>query len=304
MNEYWKFRLAEGLSRALPRQQAYWVGLRAADRFYARNGPDRQAVLSNLRQIYRARGVMPPAEVLEGLARKTFQYFGKYLVDFFRYAALDEAQVEQMVSREHPEYLDEAVARGKGVLMVSAHFGNWELGGAVLSALGHQVHAVFAPQRLQKLDRLFRERRERRGMHAIPLGRAASGIIRCLRSGEIVALLGDRDFTAKDDRVPFFGKPARMPRGPARLSLHTGAPIVPAFLRREIDDSFLFRLYPPIYPEEMENEMGIRNRLCRILEKEIGDHPYQWFIFEDFWADGDRQMIRGTDESEQAGSKV
>jgi lauroyl/myristoyl acyltransferase len=284
MFEYWVYRLASLISRVLPMRLAYWVGLRVADMFYRHNHAGRQAVTSNLRQIYLAQKIEPAEEALEGLTRKTFQYFGKYLVDFFRYSMLSVEDVRRIVSVAHVEYLDETVRLGRGVILLTAHFGNWELGGAVLTALGYRFKALVLPQRIEKLNRLFQSQRESRGMQVIPVGNSALGVMRSIKRGEVVALLADRDFTSRDDRITFFGKSARLPKGPAWLSKHTGAPIVPGFLIRQVDDTFLLRIHPPIFPENEPSEESLRQTICSVLEKEIGERPYQWFIFDDFWA--------------------
>ena len=284
MMEYWTYRLAALLSRHLPRLFAYWLGLRIADLFCWARRKDRQAVISNLRRIYTARGITLAAPALEGLARKTFQYFGKYLVDFFRFARLTSAQVRRLVSFEHPEYLAVAQKHGRGVLLVTAHLGNWELGGAVIAALGYRVNAVVLPERVEKINRLFQRQREQRGIIPLPLGQSPFALTRCLRRGEMVALLGDRDFTNHGVRVPFFGQPVALPRGPARLSFKTGAPILMAFLLRQVDDTFLLRCHPPIYPEQEGSVERIQQKLVAVMEKEIAEAPCQWFLFEDFWA--------------------
>jgi KDO2-lipid IV(A) lauroyltransferase len=227
--------------------------------------------------------VAPAATTLPGLARKTFQNFGKYLVDFFRFAQLTEAQLRRFVSLEHIEFLQEAAAHGQGVLVVTAHLGNWELGGAVIAALGHRLNAVALPQRVEQINQLFNAQRASRGIHVLPLGRAAVSIVRCLKRKEMVALLGDRDFTNQSERYAFFGAPAPLPRGPAWLAMHTGAPLVPAFLVRQEDDTFLLRCHPPIYPAAAGSEDAIRAQWIAALENEIAAAPCQWFIFEDFW---------------------
>jgi phosphatidylinositol dimannoside acyltransferase len=285
MNEYISYRLAAILCRLFPEKLAYWFGLRIADVFYARNQVGREGIISNLKRIYAARGVIPAEASLAGLSRKTFQYFGKYLIDFFRYARLTPEEVRQRVCLERLDYLERCVALKRGVLVLTAHFGNWELGAAAVTALGYKVNALVLPARLEKLNRMFQKQREKRGVKLIPVDRSAVlGMIRCLKNGEIVAVLGDRDFTGKDDRVEFFGEPARVPRGPAWLSMKSGAPILPAFLMRQVDDTFLLRFHPPIFPEQEGSVEAIRSRTCRVLEKEIGEQPYQWFIFDDFWA--------------------
>jgi lauroyl/myristoyl acyltransferase len=287
MNEYRSYQIAAFLSRALPEKLAYWFGLRIADGFYRRNEKGRKAVASNIRQIYAARGIIPAEETCDGLARKTFQYFGKYLIDFFRYARLTPEEVRRRISIQNMENLEACRKLNKGVLFVTAHFGNWELGGAVMAALGMPLNALVLPARLEKLNRMFQALREKRGIRPIPVGRSVTSIVRCLRNDEFVAVLGDRDFTNKDDRVPFFGKPARIPRGPAWLSLKTGAPILPAFLLRQVDDTFLLRFHEPIFPEQESSIETVRRKVCAVLEKEIGENPFQWFIFDDFWANGD-----------------
>lgn len=285
MKGYWPYRIAAFLSRALPERLAYWLGLRFADLFYRMDPSGRAAVKKNLAHIFSARGVQPAEQALDGLARKTFQYFGKYLVDFFRFARLRPEDIRQRVSIEHREYLDQAAAAGRGVLLVTAHFGNWELGGAVIAGLGCAVNAVVLPQRMEKLNRLFQGQRESRGLKVIPMGSSAFNMIRCLKKKECLALVADRDFTGTSDKVEFFGRPARMPLGPAWLCWKTGAPVLVGFLIREVDDTFRLRLYPPILPGHEPSMESVRGRINAILEKEIAERPYQWFMFEPFWED-------------------
>lgn len=283
MSMYLFYRSASMLIRCVPRPFAYWVGLRVADQYYIRNVTGRKAVVSNLQQIYRAKGIEPSKNVIEGVARKTFQYFGKYLIDFIRYTRIRQRDMDRLFSTEHMEYLHECRQSGRGTILVTAHFGNWELGGAVITAKGYPVYTVFMPEDVQERNQFFLETRSRRGFHLTPYGHAAKDLLRLLKKGEMVSLLADRDFSNRDDRIPFFGKPARFPRGPAVLSLKTGAPILPGFLLRQVDDTFLIRVHKPLDPAEFGDEYAMRCELGRILEKEIGENPHQWFIFHDFW---------------------
>lgn len=283
MNEYCQYKIASYLARFLPEKLAYWVGLRVADQFFRRNHKGREAMAENFRKIFTWRGLVPAEKTIGGHVRKTFQHFGKYLVDFFRFSRLSDEEVKQIISFEHKDYLEQAHAHGKGVLLVTAHFGNWELGSAVIAALGYKVNAVYLPQRMQKLNALFDAQRQKRGVNLIPLGNSALSVMRCLKRGEFLGLLADRDFSDRDDRVPFFGHPARIPLGPAVMSFRTGAPVLPTFIVRQVDDTFLLRLHAPLYPEQFDSPEAIREKICRILEKEIGEQPYQWFIFDDFW---------------------
>jgi lauroyl/myristoyl acyltransferase len=281
---YLSYRLVEMMSRFFPGPLAYWVGMRVADICYLVSKRDRESVMSNLRQIYEGKGVTPSRRALKGMSRKTFQYFGKYLVDFFRYKRITMDEVRERVSVEHLEYLDEVRKSGRGVLLATAHFGNWELGGAVLNAMGCDISVVVMPQRVRKVNDLLQQWRQARGMDLIPVGNAAVGIMKRLKRGRMVGVLTDRDFSGRNDRIDFFGSPARMPMGPAWFSVRCNAPVLPLYLFRLEDDTFMIRFHEPIYPEKVNNDVDeIRRRLVASMEREVGERPSQWFLFEDFW---------------------
>jgi len=254
-----------------------------ADMFYRRDVRGRSAVILNLCHILEFKGVRPSEETLERMARKTFQHFGKYLVDFFRFKRLSRDQVDRIVSIEHMEYVEQARALDRGVLVVTAHLGSWEIGGAVCASLGCPMHVVIFPERNQKTAALFQKRRENRGMTVVPLGQAGRHVLRALRDKKMVALLADRDYGARNNSVTFFGVPVHLPRGPATLCARTGAPILPGFLLREDDDTFLLRFHQPIVPGKDESVVDIQHKICRVLEQEIGERPSQWFMFDEFW---------------------
>lgn len=286
MNEYTSYRAAQVISQTLPRRFAYWLGLRIADHFYASDHFGRCAVMSNFRQILAVQGVAASDVTLAQMARRNFQYFGKYLVDFFKFARFTPARIKNLVSMEHFEYLEQAEALGRGILFITAHLGNWELGGAILAALGRRIHAVFLPQRINKINQLFQKHRSQRGIQCIPLGHAARGVMEALKRRECVAMLADRDFTAHHHPIVFFGRPAHLSSGPARIAVKTQAPLVPCFLLRQPDDTFLMRFYPAIVPEPLTTAVELQERIRDVLEQEIGRNPLQWFMFDDFWNPG------------------
>jgi len=239
--------------------------------------------MANLRRILASQGIQASEETLERAARQTFQHFGKHMVDFLRFSRLSRAKIRRMVSIERAEYMNQAAEVGKGVLVVTAHLGSWEIGAATLMSMGQPLSAVVLPERNQKINKLFQRRRRNRGIKVIPLGRAAAGILRALRRKEWVAVLADRDYSKHNDFASFFGAPARMPTGPARLCVKTGAPVLPGFLLRQDDDTFLLRWHPPIVPEADTPVSVVCDRIRRAMENAIAEHPSQWFMFEDFW---------------------
>jgi len=275
--------MASMLSRRLPLAFSYWLGQRVADVYYMTDPAGRQGVASNLRRILAYRGVHPPGGDVRSLVRKTYQQFGKYIVDFYRYSRSSYAELEPRIGFERRDYFDAVAGKGKPAILVTGHIGNWEMGGLVLGCLGRPVTAVYRPTGVPHVDRLWRYHRLRRGIHLLSLGSAVGGLLRALANGQLVSLLVDRDFTHRGRPIRFFGAEVPMPVGAAVLSLRTGAPILPAFLIRQIDDRFLLRFYEPVEPSAAGGVGDIQQRVVAALEDVIGEVPVQWFVFRDFW---------------------
>ena len=286
MITYVSYRLAAFVSRTLAPRACYRLAGRVAAVFHALDRAGRHAVERNLAVVLRARGGEPDPAELRRLARLTFENFGKYLADFFRYSRSSASEVARMIRIENGDYMRQATALERGVLVASGHVGNWELGGMLVSSMGYRLNAVAMPQRLQNVNRLFEAQRAGRGIRVLPLGHAAKGILLSLRRREWVALLADRDFNQHSPEALFFGRPARLPRGPAYLAVRTRAPVLPGFVLRQPDDTFVLRFFPPIIPDERTTQEDVQGRICRVLEDVIGAHPAQWFMFRDLWGDG------------------
>lgn len=284
MSDYMIYQAARFLSRALPLPNAYALGRCISDLCYLFDHRGRRCVISNIRHILDHQGRNPGEAELERMARENFRNFGRYIVDFFHYDRMTSGDVERLAEIENPEALRQAHGAGRGVLLASAHLGNWELGGAILHALGYPITAVAYPQRTRKTHELFQSQRRRRGINILTFGEAARGVLRALKRGDLIGVLSDRDYTLNQNPVTFFGAPARLPSSPARISMRTGAPIVPTFLIRREDNRFLLRFHNPLFPEHFQSQDDLRMRLAAILESELRLNPCQWYIFDDFWA--------------------
>ncbi len=220
------------------------------------------------------------------MAKKVFLNFGLYLADFFRYESLTSADIAELINIDGLAHLENAYSAGRGVILITAHLGNWELGGAVITAMGYPLTAVAFPERVGKTNELFQKQRRRRGMQILTFGEAARGALAALKRGEMVAMLADRDFTNHRDMIDFFGRPARLPAAPARISAKTGAPILPGFILRQSDNRFTMRFHPPLWPESRRDNLAVRTAIRDILQAEVSADPTQWFVFEDFWNTG------------------
>ena len=286
MSDYMMYKAARFISRALPLPYSYALGRRISDFCYLFDHKGRRCVISNIRHILEHQGKKPDNAELARMARENFRNFGRYIVDFFHYDRMTPNSVERLAEIENPEALRLAHKAGRGVLLASAHLGNWELGGAILHALGYPITAVAYPQRTRKTHELFQAQRRRRGVNILTFGEAARGVLRAVKRGDLIGVLSDRDYTLNHEPVLFFGAPARLPSSPARISMRTGAPILPTFLIRREAGRFLLRFYDPLFPEEFKSQNDLRLRLTAILESEVSRNPSQWYIFDDFWGWG------------------
>ncbi len=280
---YIHYRSIDLLSKALPRPLAYWFAVRIADRIFYNDRKGREAVTNNLRKVLEYNGLRPSRRRLNVMARQTFQNFSKYVIDFFRYGKFNSQKVDRLVSIEHPEAIEQSLDYGRGVIVVSAHYGSWEIGAGVLAGMGYPLNAVVLREKNQKTNRLFESRRGRRGIQSIGLGSAAMGVIRALRKKQFVAILADRDYSRNNRQTPFFGVPASLPAGPAIICMKTGAPLLPAFLVRQEDDNYLLRFKKPVTLDSNPTVDSIQSSICRILEEEISKNPTQWYMFREFW---------------------
>lgn len=290
MIKYLMFKLIHRLVLILPKKWSYWIGCRVADLDYLLKRKLRQAVKSNLKQVFTVTcSFGAPRSVIRENARAVFRNFAKYLVDFFSFSKLNPDDIDKLVNVRGLENLRKSLDKGKGVIVLTAHLGNWELCGVVTALLGFSVNAVVLSHENTKINRLFVNQRMSKGIKVISVGSGPSEYLNVLRQNKLIGLLGDR--ITRDGsgvEVNFFNKPALVPKGPAVLSLRTGAPIVPAFMIRAPSDTFNLIFEEPIDPANLKenNSMAvsaITNRVVSVMEKYIGENPSQWFLFYKVW---------------------
>lgn len=283
--KYLQLKFAEMIGRIFPRRIGYGVARRLADLYVLFDRRGRENVMANLQQIHRHSGVVLSQRAARALARENFLNFAKYLVDFFHFLHLKPERMNRLIAFGNlREVLDRALARGNGVITLSAHLGNWELGAAVVAQLGYVFNAVALWQPDPKLNKLYQGYRTARQIRPIPFGRAARGCLAALRRNEIVAVVGDRDYSGSRETVEFFGRPARLPVGPAKLALATGAPIIPIFLVRQPDDTYAFVIGEPIEADRARDTVpDVMRRIAAALEQVISGHSEQWYLFHNLW---------------------
>ncbi|MCX5699085.1 MAG: lysophospholipid acyltransferase family protein [Candidatus Omnitrophica bacterium] len=280
---YYIYRFGQFLALTLPLRLVYFLAAFLAQGYYFFAFGDRRSVKANLRVIF----PKITNRQLRKISRMVFRNFAKYLVDFFRFEKLNRQYIDKNIKLENLRYFDEALAKGKGVVVLTAHLGNWELGGVVIAQLGYPFWVVALPHKNKKVNEFFDAQRNSKGVKVIAMGKAVRSCITAIRNNQMVALVGDRDFTEKGVIVDFFGRPTHFPQGPAALSLMTGASIVPGFMLRNPDDSFTLRIEKPLEFTPTGDKAKDLADLIKvykvIIEDYIRKYPEQWYVFRRFW---------------------
>ncbi len=231
---------------------------------------------------------------IERAVRGIFRNTLKNYYDLFRTATLEEKDIEAMVHTLHgSEHIGQAISAGKGVVLSSAHFGNWE---AMMQLAASRFKSILIPVEPLKPDKLFQyicRIRARQGAQLVSVSRPLLSVFRALRQGGVVATAADRDITGSGIEIEFFGAPAILPDGHVQLALRTGAPLILAFGRRLPNDKFEIHIEPPLALErtgDLKRDVRINvEKVARVLERYISTYPEQWTMLQPVWK---RQAIR------------
>ena len=281
------YKLGQFIVNRLPLSFAYRFATFFSDLHYFMSFRDRRSVKNNLKVIFPEKD----NAAISAMARKVFRNFGKYLVDFFRMAnQIDKEFIAKRVKVHHLEYLQGALRRGKGVILLTAHIGNWELGGVFVSLLGYPFTAIALPHKERPVNELFNKQRESKGLTVVPINQAIRRCLEVLKNNGVIALVADRVFTGNGKVMDFLGKKTLIPKGAAVFACRTGAPIVPTFCFREEGDTYSLNFLEPINPPvivdgQVEEGMllNVIQQYTRVLEEQIRQHPTQWLMFRPFW---------------------
>ncbi len=275
--KYAYYALGEALAHLLSKKASFSLATGFARVYAAAFSRDLKSIMGNLKEI------MPPAtgvKELKKLAKTVVTDFAAYLVDFFYTYKFSGEFIKKHIEIRGLEHLDKELSRGKGVLLASAHLGNWEMGGMTLARMGYPIWGIAVKHKDERIDKIFQRRRAQNGLKIILLGSNLKNCYRVLRSNQILALNADRLFGEGGTAVDFFNRRVRFPRGIARLSLATGARIVPAFFIRNGYNQYFLEIQKPL--EGRTEEEQVQHFAVR-LEGIIRRHPTQWFIFQPFW---------------------
>jgi Kdo2-lipid IVA lauroyltransferase/acyltransferase len=276
--EYTGITAVTAALRAMPLERAVRAGARLGGWAMNFDRPNRPIALKNLEIAFPE---MTPADRLS-ILRKMYRSWGRVLAEWTHLPELSRANIERVATYEGKENWDEAERRsnGHGILVLTAHFGNFELLPIAQSIYGYRLAIVHRPLRNPLIDAAIRAERVKYGNRIIERKAGGREVMRMLRQNWMIAIALDLD-VRKGVFVDFFGLPASTSDGVARIALASGAPVMPAFMVREGDSvHHKIKILPAFFPEKTRNREGLVRQYTQTysdtVEQVIREHPDHW----------------------------
>lgn len=233
-------------------------------------------------------------------ARDVFVCFTKTALEFLRSREIEEAEFRSLMRIHGLDLVTEAVASGRGVLLLAAHYDNWEWLGRGIAMEGLPVTVIVRGNNDPKLEWLINETRAAHGLTVVDR-KDVRGALRALRRGEVVGVLPDQNQLANPVFVEFFGRPAATAPGPYEFAARTGALVVHGTARRAADDSHDAWITPAALPQSTgdprEDARSFMQVAATELERRIREQPEQWLWIHKRWRTqpGEETTGRGDD---------
>jgi KDO2-lipid IV(A) lauroyltransferase len=283
-------------SRSLPRPLMHRGGRALAAVYYRLRPKYLRAARQNIAVIL---GKSEDAPEVRRLASEMVASHFRAWVDFLHFATRPPEDAARLVEGVigYSRIVEGRLA-GKGVLLLTAHLGNWEVGGLMLAQVRQPIHVVLVPDIFPGVERERRRLHARCGVTEIRVDHSfvpTLSVLRALGENGIVAMQGDRDFDNTGIAVPFFGREAFFPRGPLRVAMASGAVVLPAFIVGLPDGRYRAIVEEPLpIVSGGDRDEALRTNLLTyvaLLERYVRRYPEQWYCFYPFWDDPSRVKI-------------
>ena len=272
------------LVQILPGRVADMIAFVLGRLAYAILASRRRVARENLRRAFGDE--KSPGEI-EEIIKNVFLNIARSIVEFARQPVLNHEKVLKMTTSEGEEYVEQVYKEGKGAMLITGHFGNWELMASWVASSGYPLDLLIGKQHNVKVDEMLISFRKALGMGVIPIGVAARGVIKALRSNRMVAVVSDQHSATGAVNVDFFGRPAATPKGPAAFAIKVGAPIIFGVIIRQGYNKHHAVILPPIYPPGTgDTEADIKSltqEYTSRLEEWIRKYPDQWLWTHRRW---------------------
>ncbi len=289
---YWLARTGIAIAGKTPRPVRYTLGSGMSSASYLGWRAKRLVTQQNMSRVL---GLPVSDPRVRRAAFASWSNYGRTAADLIYFPHLDmddiEARTQDLTQGgTWQEFARQALEPGKGAVISTAHFGSWDLAGALV-ARRFPLSAIAETFKDPQFNALMQGHRIEKQMGIIPMENAGRQVLRDLHQNRLVAIVVDRPMTKeKGVEVSFFGQKTYVPGGPAALALKAGAAILPGFVWYGLNHRFYIRAFPPIFaqpytgPEERNREIArLTQHIYDALEEVIREWPTQWFMFRAFW---------------------
>ncbi|NQT75024.1 MAG: mitochondrial fission ELM1 family protein [Candidatus Omnitrophica bacterium] len=269
--------------RCMPLAVALWIGRRGGDLACLVNVKRRSIAYANLKAAFPEKD----AGEISGISRQHFRNLGMSIIELLKVPVMGKGYLGKYVSIENIDRIRAARDKGKGVIILAAHFGNWEISSLATSARGYGMYVFAREQKYARLNNLLNRYREMTGCKVVAKGFSVRDIIKTLHDNGIVAMLADQDAGANGVFVEFLGRPASTAQGAVSFALRTGAIILPSFTLRVGPKGHVLEIGEPlglINTQDKKKDLKANlEKITSILEAFIKRFPDQWLWSHKRW---------------------
>jgi Kdo2-lipid IVA lauroyltransferase/acyltransferase len=273
-------RLLSGAGRRIPLRLGRALGRRLGAVAWLVVRRERLKALRNVAIAFPDLDEATRSRIIRGM----FRHLGETLFEVLWLPNLDRAALGRTTELGGIDQIERALSAGRGLIVFTAHCGNWEWLAATVALCGYRVTALQRERDDRGLNDFIVGLRSQSGVETIDRGSASSGrdMLRALRSGGILAFLIDQNIRGETEKVTFFGQPALTPTGPARLAIRAGVPVIAGFIERRAG-----RLHThfseAIQTSRDDDPLALTQLMTDAIEQQIRRVPEQWVWMHDRW---------------------
>jgi KDO2-lipid IV(A) lauroyltransferase len=239
------------------------------------------------------------------IARGVFRSITTAFLEVLWLPRFSAEELRRFAHAENAEIITDELAKKRGLIFLTAHFGNWEMAGQMVSIhTGTPMLMIVKPQSNLYVDRAVNRRRTQFGARVIPMGESVRGVLKALQEGETIGIAADQSAAKQSIWVEFFGREVPVHQGPAVFALRTRAPIILAFSVRQGDGSYQIKMDSIEYDDLVDYTQSSIEELTRRhvvrTEEVIRQYPEQWMWTHRRWKTGPEEKPSKANDAEAA----
>ena len=244
----------------------------------------KSTVIENLRTAFPAYSL----KEINGIAFKCFYSFTIALIEIICLPNVKKEKLKLLMDCPQIRLLNDAYKKNKGMIILTAHFGNWEIGASSIAAhLGVPLYIVAKDQRNPYITKWLNNMREKSGNKVTSLGISIKNVYRELKNKNVLGIVADQRGPREGMRINFFGKSTAVYPGTAQMAVKTGSPVAIGIIVRQPDFKYevIFEIIEPenLNGTEEEKAFKINQKYFSILESYVRKYPEQWFWMHKIW---------------------